>query len=74
MHDLFLALLIAVTLAGDVLLWLVYKREKRDRGGTDRDVPAADPAEKRPDPMDEGFESLMRYSVNGKTGFETGEE
>lgn len=24
----------------------------------------------RPDPIDEGFENLMRYAVNGKTGFE----
>ena len=23
------------------------------------------------DPMDEGFENIMRFSVNGKTGFET---
>ena len=23
-----------------------------------------------PDPIDEGFENIMRYAVNGKTGFE----
>ena len=23
------------------------------------------------DPMDEGFENIMRFAVNGKTGFET---
>ena len=23
------------------------------------------------DPIDEGFENIMRFSVNGKTGFET---
>ena len=26
--------------------------------------------EQRQDPMDEGFENIMRFSVNGKTGFE----
>lgn len=25
---------------------------------------------KPPDPIDEGFENIMRYAVNGKTGFE----
>lgn len=75
MQTLCLVLLIAATLVGDVLLWRVYKQERRGRGGMDRDVPAADdPAEKKPDPMDEGFENLMRYEVNGKTGFEPGEE
>lgn len=27
----------------------------------------------RPDPMDEGFENIMRFAVNGKTGFEPDE-
>lgn len=26
--------------------------------------------QKPPDPIDEGFENIMRYAVNGKTGFE----
>lgn len=26
--------------------------------------------EQMQDPMDEGFENIMRFSVNGKTGFE----
>lgn len=30
--------------------------------------------EGKPDPMDEGFENLMRFSVMGKTGFEDGDE
>ena len=38
---------------------------------TDREVEIA--LEERPDPMDEGFENIMRFSVNGKTGFERDE-
>lgn len=30
-------------------------------------------AQKTPDYLDEGFENIMRFSVNGKTGFELGE-
>lgn len=40
-------------------------------------VPSAAAEEKpegKPDPMDEGFENLMRFTVMGKTGFEDGDE
>lgn len=33
--------------------------------------PGAEEDDVRKDPVDEGFENLMRFSVNGKTGFET---
>ena len=29
-----------------------------------------DEGEERKDPVDEGFENIMRYAVNGKTGFD----
>lgn len=31
-------------------------------------------AQRKPDPMDEGFENIMGYSVMGKTGFGDGDE
>ena len=31
---------------------------------------AAEHHTNQPDPMDEGFENIMRFAVNGKTGFE----
>lgn len=40
---------------------------------TDRQVDLAVEESQRPDPMDEGFENIMRFSVNGKTGFEQDE-
>lgn len=40
---------------------------------TDRQVELAVEESQRPDPMDEGFENIMRFSVNGKTGFEQDE-
>lgn len=40
---------------------------------TDRQVELAMEESQRPDPMDEGFENIMRFSVNGKTGFERDE-
>ena len=39
----------------------------------DRKVELAVEESQRPDPMDEGFENIMRFSVNGKTGFEKDE-
>ena len=39
----------------------------------DRQVELAVEESQRPDPMDEGFENIMRFSVNGKTGFEQDE-
>lgn len=38
-------------------------------------IPAAEEKpEGKPDPMDEGFENLMRFTVMGKTGFEDGDD
>lgn len=46
-----------------VLVWNLVKPEKVSE--------TAGVAEKEPpNPMDEGFENIMAYSVNGKTGFE----
>ena len=33
--------------------------------------PGAEEGDAQKDPVDEGFENLMRFSVNGKTGFES---
>lgn len=49
-----------------LLLWRLERRG-RDRG-EDRVVDRGE--EKKPDPMDEGFENLMRFSVRGRTGLE----
>lgn len=35
---------------------------------------AKEEAQHKPDPMDEGFENIMGYSVMGKTGFGDGED
>lgn len=37
-------------------------------------VPAGEEPRHTPDPMDEGFENIMGYSVMGKTGFGDGED
>lgn len=53
-----------------LLLW----RLGRTPGERGRDQTAEAGEEKEPDPMDEGFENLMRFSVRGKTGLEREEE
>lgn len=52
-----------------LLLWRLGRRLEMER---DRD--AGTGAEKKPDPMDQGFENLMRFSVRGRTGLEREEE
>lgn len=37
-------------------------------------VSTEEKTEKKPDPMDEGFENIMAFAVMGKTGFRDGEE
>ena len=49
-----------------LLLWRLERRA-RDRG---EDRVADRGEEEKPDPMDEGFENLMRFSVRGRTGLE----
>ena len=41
-------------------------------GGEDRDRRGAEkaPEQAAADPIDQGFENIMRFSVHGKTGFE----
>lgn len=48
-----------------LLLWRLERERDRDAGTG---------AEKKPDPMDQGFENLMRFSVRGRTGLEREEE
>lgn len=62
-------LILAAVLLGDGLLALLAWESRRE------DVGATGPEErhreeKRPDPVGEGFENLMRYSVRGRTGLE----
>lgn len=47
------------------------KRRERKREKDAPEKPAADTPEKpKHGSMDEGFENIMQYAVNGKTGFE----
>lgn len=62
-----LALLLVLDLA--VTVHLSYRilapgEEERNERAVEQAMKAA------ADPMDEGFENIMRFSVNGKTGFE----
>lgn len=62
---LLLLLNLAVTLRLYCKLLLPDERERNER--------AVEQAmkESAADPMDEGFDNIMRFSVNGKTGFES---
>lgn len=62
-----LALLMVLDLAVTVhlsLRLLTPGEEERNERAVEQAMKAA------ADPMDEGFENIMRFSVNGKTGFE----
>ena len=61
---LLLVLDLAVT-AGLYCRMCLPSREERNERAVEKAM------EHRQDPMDEGFENIMRFSVNGKTGFET---
>lgn len=51
------------------------KRQGRKREKDAPEKPAADTPEKpKHGSMDEGFENIMQYAVNGKTGFEPGRD
>lgn len=69
--ELFIWLVLAVgQMAQVLLLWrLVRTWGERE---PDRDGDTGE--EKKPDPIDEGFENLMRFSVRGRTGLEREEE
>lgn len=56
-------------LALAVAVKLVFPREEESAAQTGEDQAAF----KKPDPMDEGFENIMGYSVMGETGFGDGE-
>lgn len=58
----------------DMLFSDMRRREKRDEQKLDAKVEAAMEAEaKRSAAMDEGFENIMRFSVNGHDGFGGGD-
>lgn len=59
------ALDLAVTVRLYCRLLLPSEEERNERAVTEAMEQAA------ADPIDEGFENIMRFSVNGKTGFET---
>lgn len=62
-------LILAAVLLGDALLaLLVWASRKKD--GQAQGPEALHRENKRPDPVGEGFENLMRYSVRGRTGLE----
>lgn len=44
--------------------WYLRRRAKRADEQAEREM------QRQPDPMDEGFENIMRFAVNGKTGFD----
>lgn len=73
METVILAVLVAVELAGALLLRRIARRLEKLTPRSEELEEAAQPA-KKPDPMDEGFENLMRYAVRGATGFEREEE
>lgn len=63
-----LAVMNALEIVLAAMLW------RRSAGTETSQLPAATAAgEKKADPMDEGFENLMRYSVMGHTGLEAEE-
>lgn len=72
-----MALLVLVVLVGlgcfllalAVAVKLLLPREEDTAAHTEEDREAS----KKPDPMDEGFENIMGYSVMGETGFGDGE-
>lgn len=62
-------LILAAVLLGDALLaLLVWESRKKD--GQAQGPEELHREKKRPDPVGEGFENLMRYSVRGRTGLE----
>ena len=62
---LLLSLNLAVT-AGLYRRLLLPSEEERNERAVEKAMEQA-----AADPIDEGFENIMRFSVNGKTGFET---
>lgn len=54
--------ILAVAVAARLLFPGERKRPEAEDGGTD--------PQQKVDPMDEGFENIMSFSVQGKTGFE----
>lgn len=62
---LLLVLDLAVT-AGLYFRMCLPSREERNERAVERAM-----EQEAADPIDEGFENIMRFSVNGKTGFET---
>ena len=64
-----IAMLLAVLL--DLVVTAATYRRLFSPSEEERNERAVEKAmEQRQDPMDEGFENIMRFSVNGKTGFE----
>lgn len=61
------ALNVALT-AGLLVKLLVPSEEQRNERKAEQAM--ADSAQREKDAMDEGFDNIMRFSVNGKTGFE----
>lgn len=77
MEAVMLAVLVILAVLGDLILariWLNFEIARLE-AGKERAAGTAENqgdggAEKRPDPIDEGFDNIMKYQVMGKTGFE----
>lgn len=67
-------LLIAVCADTGILVYLLRgKMARRSKEKTDEKVEQAEEERRKDKAFDEGFENIMRFSVNGKTGFEMNE-
>lgn len=62
---------LALTAATLAMVSLIFTREFRREKTKKADEKVEHELRKQaPDPIDEGFENIMRYAVNGRTGFE----
>lgn len=69
MVEVLLLVSMCLVAGSNLLLWRQLRRMERRGGGAEAPAEVGEGA-KRLDPIDEGFENLMTFSVMGKTGFE----
>ena len=65
-----LLFVLMLTAADTALIALVFLRIYRNAGEEQLERKVQESISRRRDPMDEGIENILTFSVNGKTGFE----
>ena len=65
-----MALLLAAEIAETTMHAVLFTRELRREKAKKTDERVEREMQRAADPIDEGFENIMRFAVNGKTGFD----